>query len=375
MDLPSYKPQSKPTAANTTKNHRKSRKSIFAISSTNNDAKNLDLRKNRKKQFNNTFKTGQIRYDQPIYLHQTDTPEREKRMAEKREHQNKYSASAWRNKENFGYDYNRPRSFQTFRNLDMERIPFKPITNANISENNSEFGSFMKNPNMSSTPFIAGKSSSSRRMSETICLMEQNTDDVLEGLAEKNNEKTIDRTARKSNFENETEFCSAAETLEPTAQWNPEMIKEKLSIRDLSEPEAVSNNDPNSSLLEEDQNRDIIMEMENYTMKLENIRGKAMFLDRKFPKIRDMLSELEENQEKSKYRRDDILGAWNNVVIEMDKVINRERNKSLAEIAEADEDDVLEGLAKKNNEETIDRPSRKSIFENETESVSVADYY
>jgi len=370
MELPSYKPKSKPTTAsstaNTSQNHRKCRKSIFAISSSNIDANKLDLRKNRKKQSmsNHTFRTGQIRYDQPIYLNQTNTPERERRMAAKREHQNNYSASAWRNKDKFGYDYSRPRTFQTFRNLDMDRIPFKPINNndnsIDVHDDTFQFGDFHDQPKISSTPFVrpGDKSSTSKRCSETNMLIEENTDDLLESLAEKENAQYGINNIQIQNDETDDQTTETFDTIierkepsveKPSAEWNPEMISEKLSIKDLapSEPEEQER-DPNSSLLEEDKDRDILMEMENYTSRLENIRGNQMFLHRKFPQIRGMIEDLEKNKEKSMYRWDDILGAWNNVTIEMDKAINREvTEKSLAEIVE--EKDEEEEEKKKEN--------------------------
>ena len=93
------------------------------------------------------------------------------------------------------------------------------------------------------------------------------------------------------------------------------------------------------------------MEMENYALRLENIRGNQMFLHRKFPQIRGMIEDFEKNKEKSMYRWDDILGAWNNVTIEMDKAINREvTEKSLAEIVEEkDEEEEEEEEEKKEN--------------------------
>jgi len=366
MELPSYKePRKTSTSSNS---RRKGRKTIFNINSTNIDANRLDLRRDPTNNYvAPRFVSGKITHTKPKFLNATGTPERERRMAANREHKNNYSVSAWRKKKTTIYKNNRPNTFQTFRSVDEDRIPFRPINNNSQIEADSQPFLYEVNtedflPQVSSTPFCAPKTNDLVDEEESQADQYLSSDDSDEFLPEEENleNQTPDdtqilmqskkssgpKTLSKRRFNPHTtvqlmqdscyveELPNVNHTIDETPttiienpnEWHPDMISEKMTMASIEEK------DNNNDIFKDEEERDILAEIEAYKVKFQDVTGNTIYITRKIPNVELMLEEFKEGN--SQYSMDDILGTWDCLIPCMDKVIEREANKKKGQTEE-----------------------------------------
>lgn len=98
-------------------------------------------------------------------------------------------------------------------------------------------------------------------------------------------------------------------------EWTPEMttVDESVHLFD----NATKTIEENTAIETENNTRNILAEIEDYETRLAPMVGSQLFLQRKIPKIKQMLEEKE-------YSMNDVFGAWDCLTPSMDKVFERQ---------------------------------------------------